>query len=169
METGSSLFEGAGKAVEFSLSIGGGICLWSAVMELMERCGLAEAVSRALRPLLIKLFPRASGDRETMDALSQNVSANLLGLGNAATPAGIRAAKGMVRLGHSGADELCLLVVLNTASIQLLPATIASVRSAAGAAAPFDILPSVWLSSALSVAAGLTAAKLLAHWGRWRR
>ena len=160
-QAGAALFEGAEKAFTFCLVTGGGICLWSAVMELMERCGLAEAVSRALRPLLIKLFPRASGDRETMDALSQNVSANLLGLGNAATPAGIRAAKGMVRLGHSGADELCLLVVLNTASIQLIPSTIAAVRAAVGAASACDITPAVWISSVLSVSAGLGAAAVL--------
>ena len=160
-ETGSSLFDGASKAFEFCLSVGGGICLWSAVMELMERCGIAAGISRMLRPLLGRLFPRASRDRETMDALSQNVSANLLGLGNAATPAGIRAAKGMARLGSAAADELCLLVVLNTASIQLIPSTIAAVRASMGAASAFDITPAVWISSVLSVCAGLGAAALL--------
>ena len=160
-ETGSSLFEGAGKAVEFSLSIGGGICLWSAVMELMERCGTASAISKALRPLLVRLFPQAAKDRETLDALSQNVSANLLGLGNAATPAGIRAAKGMAGLGKKAEDELCLLVVLNTASIQLIPSTIAAVRASQGASSAFDITPAVWISSLISVCAGLGAAAVL--------
>ena len=160
-ETGSSLFEGAGKAVEFSLSIGGGICLWSAVMELMERCGMASTISKALRPLLVRLFPQAAKDRETLDALSQNVSANLLGLGNAATPAGIRAAKGMAGLGAKAEDELCLLVVLNTASIQLIPSTIAAVRASQGAVSAFDITPAVWISSLVSVCAGLGAAAVL--------
>ena len=165
METGSSLFEGAGKAVEFSLSIGGGICLWSAVMELMERCGTASAISKALRPLLVRLFPQAAKDRKTLDALSQNVSANLLGLGNAATPAGIRAAKGMAGLGKKAEDELCLLVVLNTASIQLIPSTIAAVRASQGASSAFDITPAVWISSLISVCAGLgTAAVLRRLW-----
>ena len=95
-----------------------------------------------------------------LTALTENLSANLLGLGNAATPAGIRAAKGMAALGERGADELCLLVVLNTASLQLLPAMIASVRAAAGAASAFDILPAVWLSSVCSVCCGLLAAAL---------
>ena len=160
-ETGSSLFEGAGKAVEFSLSIGGGICLWSAVMELMERCGMSSAISKALRPLLVRLFPQAAKDRKTLDALSQNVSANLLGLGNAATPAGIRAAKGMAGLGAKAEDELCLLVVLNTASIQLIPSTIAAVRASQGAVSAFDIIPAVWISSLISVCAGLGAAAVL--------
>ena len=101
----------------------------------------------------------AGRDGETRAALAENVSANLLGLGNAATPAGIWAAQGLARLGQR--DELCLLVVLNTASLQLLPTTAASLRAALGAAAPFDITPAVWLSSALSVTAGLGAAALL--------
>lgn len=158
-ETGSSLFEGAEKALAFCLSAGGGICLWSAVMEVMERCGMASALSKALRPLLGRLFPCASGDSQTMAALSQNVSANLLGLGNAATPAGIRAARGLAGLGAK--DELCLLVVLNTASIQLIPSTIAAVRASQGAVSAFDITPAVWISSVLSVCAGLGAAAVL--------
>ena len=105
---------------------------------------------------------------ETLAAVSANVSANLLGLGNAATPLGIRAARRMAK-GCSGvaSDELCRLVVLNTASIQLIPATIASVRAAAGCKAPFDILPAVWMASALSVTVGLLAAWLLSR-GRRR-
>lgn len=158
-ETGSSLFEGAEKALAFCLSAGGGICLWSAVMEVMERCGMASTLSKALRPLLGRLFPCASGDSQTMAALSQNVSANLLGLGNAATPAGIRAARGLAGLGAE--DELCLLVVLNTASIQLIPSTIAAVRASQGAVSAFDITPAVWISSVLSVCAGLGAAAVL--------
>lgn len=166
----AAAMDGAASAVELSLSMAGVLCLWSGVMEVMKVCGLSDALARAFRPVLRRLLPQASRDSETLAAVSANVSANLLGLGNAATPLGIRAARRMARgCGGIASDELCLLVVLNTASIQLLPATIASVRSAAGAAAPFDILPSVWLSSALSVAAGLTVAKLLAHWGRWRR
>ena len=158
-ETGSSLFEGAEKALAFCLSAGGGICLWSAVMEVMERCGMASALSKALRPLLGRLFPCASGDSQTMAALSQNVSANPLGLGNAATPAGIRAARGLAGLGAE--DELCGLVVLNAAAIQLIPSTIAAVRASQGAVSAFDITPAVWISSVLSVCAGLGAAAVL--------
>ncbi len=166
METGSSMFEGAGKAVEFSLSIGGGICLWSAVMELMERCGVASAISKALRPLLIRLFPCAARDRETLDALSQNVSANLLGLGNAATPMGISAARRLKR-GDEATDELCRLIVLNTASIQLIPGNVAAVRASLGSESPFDILPAVWVTSLLSAGLGITAAWLLGK--GWKR
>lgn len=157
---------GAGSAVQLCLSMAGVLCLWSGVMEIMNRCGLSRRLARVFRPLLRWLLPRASRDDETLSAVSANVSANLLGLGNAATPLGVQAACRMAR-GQNGvaSDELCLLVVLNTASIQLVPATVASVRAAAGAAAPLDILPAVWLSSTLSVTVGLLAAKTLARLG----
>lgn len=160
---------GASSAVELSLTMAGVLCLWSGVMEIMNVCGISGGLARLFRPLLRRLLPQASRDSETLAAVSANVSANLLGLGNAATPLGIQAARRMAR-GCDGiaSDELCLLVVLNTASIQLLPATIASVRAAAGCQTPFDILPAVWMSSALSVAAGLTAARLFSALGRRR-
>ena len=159
---GAAVLEGAGEAVRFCLGLGGAVCLWSGVLELLERSGVTAALSRLPRPLLRLLFPKAAADKEILSALTENVSANLLGLGNAATPAGIRAARGMARQsGGLASDELCRLVVLNTASLQLLPSTIAAVRAAEGAAAAFDILPAVWFASLCSVSAGLLAAALL--------
>ena len=163
----AAALEGASSAVQLALSIAGMLCLWTGVMEVMRQSGLAGQLSRLLAPLLRRLFPQAAGDRRTMDAISANVSANLLGLGNAATPLGLEAARGLARSSPGTAsDGLCMLVVCNTASIQLIPTTVASLRLAAGSAAPFDILPAVWLASAVSVAVGVLAAKLM---GRiWR-
>ena len=156
--------EGAQAAVELCVSIAGMLCLWTGVMEAMRRSGLAEGLSRLLRPVLSLLFPQVSGDRGVMDSISANVSANLLGLGNAATPLGIEAVRRMERKSPGTAsDAMCMLVVCNTASIQLIPTTVASVRAAAGSTAPFDILPAVWLASALSVGVGIAACKLLAR------
>lgn len=153
---------GAASAVELCLSMAGALCLWNGVMTVLERSSLGAHLGRALRLVLRRLFPQAGQDEETLAALSGNLSANLLGLGNAATPMGIRAAVRMAQnCGGVASNELCRLVVLNTASVQLLPTTVAAVRSAAGCAAPLDILPAVWLSSLLSVTAGLTAARLL--------
>ena len=165
---GNAALEGAAAAVELCLSMAGVLCLWSGVMSIMKASGLMDGLSRLFRPLLSRLLPRACNDPDTLAALSGNVSANLLGLGNAATPLGIRAARRMAEgCGGIAGDELCTLVVLNTASIQLLPTTVAGVRAALGAESAFDILPAVWIASALSVAAGLLAAKLL---GRiWKR
>lgn len=155
--------DGAAAAIELCLGIGGAVCLWCAVMELMRTSGLADALSRALRPALRRLFAESSKHESVMQPLSANVSANLLGLGNAATPMGILAAQEMARLGSPGvaSNELCRLVVLNTASIQLLPTTVAAIRAAEGAAAPLDILPAVWISSVASVAVGLLTARAM--------
>ena len=161
---GNAALEGATAAVDLCISMAGIMCLWTGVMEIMNQCGLSALLARAFRPLLRRLLPQTSRDEETLAAISANLSATMLGLGNAATPLGIRAARRMA-YGCMGvaSDELCLLVVLNTASIQLLPTTVAGVRSALGCAEPFNILPAVWLASLLSVAAGLFAAKLFAR------
>ena len=156
--------EGAAAAVELCLSMAGVLCLWMGVMEIMKRSGLSALLSRLLAPLLGKLYPSFAGDRKVMDCVSANVSANLLGLGNAATPLGLQAAREMSRRSPGVAsDELCMLVVCNTASIQLIPTTVAGVRMAAGCGTPFDILPAVWLASLLSVTVGIAAAKLMAR------
>ena len=133
-------------------------------MEVLNACGLSQKIAGCFHPLLHRLLPQARQDSETLAAVSANVSANLLGLGNAATPLGIQAACRMARgCGGTASDELCLLVVLNTASIQLLPTTVASIRAAYGSAAPFDILPAVWVSSLASVTVGLLTARFLSR------
>lgn len=160
--------EGAASAITLCLSLAGALCLWSGFAKVMERAGLTRKLGRLLRPFFRHLFPEASRDAQALGYLTANVSANLLGLGNAATPMGVAAVRRMKELaGKSGAtDEMCLLIVMNTASIQLLPTTVASVRASAGAAAPFDILPAVWLTSVCSVGVGLLAAKLFRRFCR---
>lgn len=164
-EVTNAALEGASSAVELCFSMAGVMCLWSGVMEIMDRSGITAKLAALFRPVLRLLLPEASRDSETLSAVSACVAANLLGLGSAATPLGIRAACRMARnCDGVASDDLCSLVVLNTASIQLIPATIASVRAAAGSASPFDILPAVWLSSLISVSAGLLTARLLSRW-----
>ena len=164
-EVSAAALTGASSAVELCLSMAGTLCLWSGVMTVLERSSLGFHLGRVLRVVLRRLFPKGGQDTEVLTALSGNVSANLLGLGNAATPMGIRAATKMAEgCGGVASNELCRLVVLNTASVQLLPTTVAALRSAAGCETPLDILPAVWLSSLISVAAGLGAAKLLERW-----
>lgn len=156
--------DGAAAGVELSLSMMGVLCLWMGVMEVMECSGIARGLSRLLRPVLKRLYPDFAGDKPVMDAVSANLSANLLGLGNAATPLGLEASRLMAeRTPGVASDGLCMLVVTNTASLQLIPTTVASLRAAAGSTDPFDILPAVWLASVISVAVGITAAKLLSR------
>lgn len=164
----AAAMEGAQAAVELCLSMAGAMCLWTGVMEVMRQCGLMDRLRRLLQPVLSRLFPEFQKRGDIMDAVAANVSANLLGLGNAATPLGIQATQLMAQeCGGGASDALCRFVVCNTASIQLIPTTVAAVRSAAGCKTPFDILPAVWLTSVLSVTVGLTAAAVFAR--VWRK
>lgn len=160
--------QGAQAGVTLAISIAGSICLWTGVGKLMERIGATRMLAKLLRPLLYRLFPGTRSDPLLAHDLSANICANILGLGNAATPMGIQATKRMVDPHHPGlaTDQMCRLIVLNTASIQLIPANVAAVRSTLGCGTPFDILPAVWITSLCSASMGLLAAFLL---GRvWR-
>ena len=159
---GAAALGGAQEGVRLTLSVAGAICLWSALQRLMEAAGLTALLARALRPLLGRLFPQAFRDEAARGAVTGSFCANLLGLGNAATPYDISAVRRMRALSGSpeATDEMCRFVVLNTASIQLIPASAAALRAGLGAARPFDILPAVWLSSLASVVCGLGAAYL---------
>ncbi len=155
--------KGAQAGLELVISIAGAVCLWTGVGKLMEKIGLTDHLAKFLRPFLHRLFPSSRTDPQLGRSLSANVCANFLGLGNAATPMGIQAACRLARSATNGvaSDELCRLIVLNTASIQLIPTNVAAVRASVGCANPFDILPAVWLTSICSVCAGLGAAWIL--------
>lgn len=153
--------QGAQSAIETALLLAGSLCLWCGVGELMQRTGLRDKLGRLLRPLFGRLFPGLKEHSSGFSALCANVTANLLGLGNAATPMGIAACRSMNDGTGNPTREQCRLVVMNTASIQLLPTTVAALRAGLGCAAPLDILPAVLLSSLCSVSAGLLACRVL--------
>jgi len=159
----ASIMEGAQAGVTLAISIAGSILLWTGVGHLMEKIGLTEKLSLLFKPLLRRIFPSTQRDITLSHHLSANICANFLGLGNAATPMGILAAKRLAAHSHPGYanDQLCRLIVLNTASIQLIPANVAAVRVSMGCSTPFDILPAVWLTSFCSAGAGLLSAWLL--------
>lgn len=161
----AATLSGAQAGVTLAVSMAGSLCLWAGVGKLMETAGLTARLSRLLQPMLRRLFPSTRRDPELAGALSANICANVLGLGNAATPMGIQAAK-RLKQGDTATDELCRLVVLNTASIQLIPANVAAIRSSLGCAAPFDILPAVWVTSLCSAGLGLAVAFLLGKAGK---
>ncbi len=155
-----AVMQGAQSGVELSIAMAGAICLWSGVGNLMAQVGLTDRLARCLQPVLHRLFPSTRRDPLLAGDLSANICANFLGLGNAATPMGISAAKRMAQ-GSTASDELCRLIVLNTASIQLIPANVAALRTSLGCATPFDILPAVWITSLCSAGLGVAAAWIL--------
>ena len=157
-ELAAAIPRGMQEGVTLALSLGGSLCLWSGVGRLMEAVGITGMLSRLLRPFLHRVFPESKQDPLLAQSLSGNICANCLG--NAATPMGMDAAR-RLRRGDSASHSLCRLIVLNTASIQLIPANVAAVRSGLGCQTPFDILPAVWLTSICSAGLGLAMAWLL--------
>ena len=153
----AAVMDGAQAGIALAVSMAGSICLWSGVGNMMDKIGLTDNLSRLLKPLLSFLFPGTKKDPALARDLSANICANFLGLGNAATPMGISAAKRMAAE-KTATDELCRLIVLNSASIQLIPANVAALRTSLGCSTPFDILPAVWVTSLCSTGLGLAAA-----------
>lgn len=159
----AAIGQGAENGIKLILSLAGSICLWAGVGKLMEQTGITGRLSRLLRPVLGLVFPSSKSDSALAGSLSANICANFLGLGNAATPMGIQAAQRLSSHSKKGiaCDELCRLIVLNTASIQLIPANVAAIRTSLGCQTPFDILPAVWITSICSAGLGVTAALIL--------
>ena len=155
----AAVAQGAQAGITLAVSLAGSICLWTGVGKVMEKAGITAQLAKCLGPVLGRLFPTYKKDPAFAGTLCANVCANILGLGNAATPMGIRAAQHLAK--RNATDELCRLIVLNTASIQLIPATVAALRASLGCAAPFDILPAVWVTSICAASMGLLAAWVL--------
>lgn len=160
---GEASLEGAGAAVNLCLSMLASLCLWSGLTELLTEVGALGGLTRLLGPAVGRLFPQGKKDGAA-GLITANVGANMLGLGNAATPLSVSASRELGKRCRDGraSRELCRLVVLNTASLQLLPMTVCSVRAGLGAAEPFDIVPAVWVASASALVFGL-GAELLAE------
>ena len=165
-EVSAAALQGCGDAVQLVLSLAGMMCLWCGIMNIAVRCGLTEKLARLFRPLTRRLFRGIPEDGPAMQAICMNLSANLLGLGNAATPLGLAAMQELQKLNSipdTASNAMLIFVVLNTASLQLIPTTNAYLRLKAGSAAPMEILPAVWIASAFSIAVGLAAAFLPLH------
>ena len=159
-----AVLAGAGNAVQLIFGMMGMMCAWTGLMKIADAGGLTAILSRLLAPVLRRLFPAYPPESPAAKAICMNITANLLGLGNAATPMGLAAMKEMAaqnRGSHVADNSMVMFVVLNTASLQLIPTFMGTLRAQYGSAAPFDILPAVWMVSAIALVAGLLAAKLL--------
>ena len=154
------------NAVTLAIQLAGVMCLWSGLMRIAEVSDLTGKLSRLFRPVMKLLLWHLPADSKAAKAIIMNLTANLLGLGNAATPLGIAAMKELEKISPRkgiASNEMALLVVLNTASLQLIPTTTAALRLAAGSAAPMEILPAVWLASSMSILSGILAAKFFSR------
>ncbi len=149
-ETGLAILESGKEAVSLGITLAGAYCLWCGVLEVMARAGLTDRLARLLRPVLRRLFPRLPPGGEAEQAIGMNLAANMLGMGNAATPAGLRAMAALKELAgpqRLPTEAMCLFIILNNSSLQLVPTTLISLRAAAGSASPGDILLPCLLTS----------------------
>lgn len=152
------------EAVELFLYLLGGMCMWGGLMRVAEKAKITDMLSRLFRPLLKHIFKGLDLDGKAFHAICMNITANLLGLGNAATPLGLEAMRRLEqeeRTGDTTSRNMIMFVVLNTASITLIPTTAASLRIKHGSAEPMEILPCVLVTSACALAAGLISAAAL--------
>lgn len=163
-ELSNSIFCGATDAVNLVISLLGMMCLWTGLMKIAEHGGLTTILSRIFYPILSKIFTEYDKDSKAMKAICMNVTANLLGLGNAATPMGIQAMKEIQKCNKNkttATNGMVMFVVMNTASIQIIPTFMSILRQKHGSNAPFDILPAIWIVSFLALIIGITIAKIL--------
>lgn len=168
----NALISSCSDAVTLCISLCGIICLWSGIMRVAQSSGLTEIIAKGLSPILKRLFKGISQKGEAMQYIVLNITANLLGLGNASTPFGIAAVKSLEKeekTSETASDNMILFVVLNTASLQLIPTTAAALRLSHGSNAPMEILPAVWAVSLVNVTLTVFGAKLMGKlWGKNR-
>lgn len=163
-QVSQAMFTGAQDAVTLVISLLGAMCLWSGIMRVADQGGVTNGLARLFSPLLKKLFPGLPKDSKAARAISMNLSANLLGMGNAATPLGIAAMQELAKSNPStdtADNRMITFVVMNTASLQLIPSTIAVIRANYGCEAPFDIIPAIIVSSLCALTVGIIMTKLL--------
>ena len=165
----NAIFSGAENAVKFIISITGMMALWTGLIKIAEESGLTDIIAKILSPVTKKLFPEFSSDSKEVKMICMNITANLLGLGNAATPFGISAMQQMNKKNphkNIATNSMIIFIILNTASIQLVPTMIATLRQSYGSRYPFDIIFAIWLTSILSLVIGIFAAKFLEKRGK---
>ena len=167
-ELSKSVFSGAEDSVELLISMLGMMCLWTGLMNIAEKSGLTSALAKLFSPILKKIFPMYDSKSREMKAICMNITANLLGLGNAATPMGIMAMKEMQKNNpnpKSATNAMVMFVVINTASLQIMPTMMTILRQKHGSASPLDILPAIWITSICALLAGVITSKILERRG----
>lgn len=160
-EVSDALITGAEDAVAMTISLMGIMCFWTGIMNIAENTGVTNIIAKILKPITKILFPKLK-DKGAINAIIMNMTANMLGLSNAATPLGLKAMQELNKYsdGKTATDEMCMFIVINTASLQIIPSTIIAMRQAAGAVTPTDIIIPVWICSICVITVGVITAKI---------
>lgn len=162
-ELSASVIEGGTNAVELIMRLVSMLCLWSGIMEIADASGVTKAISKLLSPVMKLIFPRLRKENEVLEAISMNVTANILGLGNAATPLGLEAMRRLQGVNTDttkASDEMIVFVVMNTAAMHIVPTTVATLRGQYGSVSPMSILPASFLTSFCALTVAVFSAKL---------
>jgi spore maturation protein A len=160
--------DSANGAVTLCIGLAGVMCLWVGIMKIAEKSGLTDKIAKVTMPLVTLLFPEIKGKQNAVSAVVMNLTANFMGMGNAATPLGIKAIKELDYLNNEktkATNSMCMLIVLNTSMIQLVPATLIALRSSAGSINPSDVMGPIWIASLFTTIAGILMVKILQK--RW--
>lgn len=159
-----SIFESTESAVNLTLTLLGTTCLWSGIMEIASKTNVIEYLSKILKPIVKRLFPNMKEKSKSYDNVIMNIVANILGLGNAATPLGLKAMSELQKNNDDKeklSDNMMMLIVLNTASLQIIPTTVIAIRSSLGSEAPSKIIFPVWISTLCAVIIGVICCKII--------
>lgn len=160
----SAVMTSCAAAVELCIGMVGIYALWMGLMSIAKDSGLVENISKKMQPVLVKLFPNIPKNSPTIGFISLNIIANMLGMGNAATPFGLKAMEELQKhnkMSSTASDDMCMFLIINSSSVQLIPATVIALRQAAGSLVPTDITLTALLATLCSTAVGIIAAKTL--------
>ena len=158
-----ALTDGASEGVSLALGMAGIMAFWTGIMKIAEGSGLVKLMAKAFSPVIGFLFPETKEDSEAGGAIAMNMTANFFGMGNAATPLGLNAMKRLSRYSKKGeaTESMCMLAVVNCASIQLIPSTLIAIRSSLGSANPSEITVPIWIVSVITFVSGVLLCKIL--------
>lgn len=165
----NSIFESLEEVISLSMTLVGTMCLWCGLMEIVKNTSIMKKLIKLLRPILNWLFPESKNNKEAMENISINTISNILGLGNAATPAGIKAMESLQKENKNNkrlSNSMMMLIVLNTTSIELIPTTVIAIRSSLNAASPADIIIPIWFSTIIGTTVGVISTKILIKRGK---
>lgn len=160
----NGIFDSASSAVELTLTFFGTICLWNGIMEIAKNTSLINRLTKILNPFIRFLFPELKNNKQAQEEISMNIVANLLGLGNAATPLGLKAMQTMQKENTQKdtlTNSMAMFIVINTASLQLIPTNVIAIRSSLGSQEPSNIILQVWIATIIAAIVGITATKIL--------
>lgn len=160
----NSIFSSINELIKLLTTIIGNICLWNGIINIIKSTKLIKIIKKAIYPITKRIFEQEKEDQETMEYISINIISNILGIGNAATPAGLNAMKKMQEKNKDKkklTDSMSMLTVLNTTSIQLIPTTVLAIRSSLNSVNPAKIIPYIWISTLAGTIVGIIATKII--------